>query len=147
MENRHWHILVVLIQAIIPDKKVLLMQADVHICRLLNIQRVVPSGDGNWMGFLLLPYINGHKFSFDPHLFPVLNLANAGILEYFLKFSEFNFLMSLWMGKESEPVFSFFLLIAEHCVGIILEGNKFIFIKLFVFNIVKSYNISFIEVF
>ena len=74
-----------------------MVEANVQVCGLLDIQRIVPPGDGDLVRLFLFPYVNGDKLPFDSNFFPVLNFANASIFECLLKFSELDFFVGLRM--------------------------------------------------
>lgn len=54
--------------------------------------------------------------------------------------------MDLSVRQEAEEILAVFFFIAQHCVGVVLQRYKLVFIELLVLDVVKSNDILFLEI-
>lgn len=75
--------MILLIQAIIPNEKIFLMQANKHLWSFLYIKRIVPAGKNNRMRMLTDSTLHSHKLTLYAKLLPILHLTDTEIFELF----------------------------------------------------------------
>lgn len=122
------------------------MQTNVHLRLLMDLQGVVPSRHGNWVRLFRSSDIDINELALDPDLFPVLNFAYAGVLEFLGQVILRDLLLVVIVRYELYVMLFILDLETHHRVRVVFQGRELILIELALLDVVENNHIVRLEV-
>lgn len=118
-----------------------------HLGGLREVHGVVPAGHRHRVGVLLAARLRSDELALDPHLLPVLGVADAHVPEFLDQLLLADLYLLVGVTEDAVVALPLLLLHRQQRVGVPLQRNELVLVELLLLDVVEDDDMLVFEVF